>query len=281
MIDLHSHSTASDGSRSPEGLVELALETGLTVLALTDHDTLDGVDPAAARARGTALTLVPGVEIEIEHDGGEFHLLGLALFGDRGRLQESLVRLRQARRERNTRMVARMQAAGMAITEEELAATAGGPVISRAHFARLLVRKKIVSSIDQAFKKLIGKGQPYYEPRLCLPLREATALITEAGGVAVVAHPLSLGLRGPALKTRLASFHDQGVGGIEAWHPTHEVKDCRKLESMARQLGMVVTGGSDFHGEHVPQRRLGYTAGGRAVPAELINSLPPLHTPGR
>ncbi len=281
MIDLHAHSTASDGSRTPESLVELALEIGLSALALTDHDTLDGVDRAQARARGTPLLLLPGVEIEIENEGGEFHLLGLGLSGDRSRLGEALVRLQGARRERNRRMVAKMQAAGIPITETELAETAGGQIVSRAHFARLLVRKKVIRSIDAAFKQLIGKGREFYEPRLCLPLEEATDLIRAAGGVAVVAHPVSLGQSGPALRAALQAWKDKGVAGLEAWHPNHSVKECRAFEKLARGLDMCVTGGSDYHGDQMPQRRLGYTAGGREIPDELLASIPSLHPAGR
>ena len=281
MIDLHSYSKASDGARTPESLVELALERGLRALALTDHDTLDGVQRAQARAAGTSLTLLPGVEIEIESDSGEFHLLGLALVGDRSLLGDALVRLQAARRDRNGRMVAKMQAAGIQISMEELAQTAGGQIVSRAHFARLLVRKKIVSSIDTAFKRFLGKGKEFYEPRLCLPLREATDLIRGAGGVAVVAHPISLGLKGPGFRTWLDACRDQGVAGVEAWHPNHDVRQCHAFEKVARGLGMLVTGGSDYHGDHMPSRRLGLTAGGREIPDSFLEALPTLHPAGR
>jgi hypothetical protein len=171
-------------------------------------------------------------------------------------------------------MVEKLQRAGISMTLGELAEIAGGQIISRAHIARLLVKKKVVSSIDNAFKRLIGKGMPFYEPRACLTLREATALITAAGGLAVIAHPISLGLRGPALAAHVAACRDQGVGGIEAWHPNQPVKECRRLERMARALGMRVTGGSDFHGEHIPQRKLGRTAGGREIPDAFLDGLP-------
>jgi predicted metal-dependent phosphoesterase TrpH len=281
MIDLHSHSTASDGSRSPESLVELGLEIGLRALALTDHDTLDGIDRSLSRAAGTPLLLLPGVEIEIESSPGEFHLLGLGLSGDRSRLAGALVRLQEARRARNSRMIAKMQAAGIPITEEEVARTAGGQIVSRAHFARLLVRKKVVTSIDAAFGKLIGKGREFYEPRLCLSLEEAVTLIRSAGGEAVVAHPVTLGLRGPAFRAFLASCRERGVGGIEAWHPNHTLKECRFLERTAAALDMFVTGGSDYHGDAMPSRMLGLTAGGRQVPDELLRPLASLHTAGR
>jgi len=274
MIDLHTHSTASDVSCLPERLIELSLGLGLKAIALTDHDTMEGVERARRRAEGTGLWLIPGVEIEIESDTGEFHLLGLALEGDRRGLEEALLRVQASRRDRNGRMVEKLQHAGISMTLGELAEIAGGQIISSAHFARLHVKKKVVSSIDMAFKRLIGKGMQFYEPRACLTLREATALITAAGGVAVIAHPISLGLRGPALRAHVAACRDQGVGGIEAWHPNQPVKECRRLERMARALGMRVTGGSDFHGEHIPQRKLGRTAGGREIPDALLDGLP-------
>jgi len=278
MIDLHTHSTASDGSCTPERLVELALSVGLKALALTDHDTLAGVDAARRAAEGTGLLLIAGVEIEIETASGEFHLLGLALGERRRDLEEALTRIQTARRGRNGRMVEKFRQAGIPLTMEELAEVAGGDIVSRAHFARLLVRKKVVNSIDAAFKQLIGKGMRFYEPRECLGLSEATSLIKGAGGVAVIAHPVSLGLRGPALRAYFAACRDQGVSGIEAWHPNQPVKECRRFERLGRGLGMIVTGGSDFHGEHIPQRTLGRSAGGREIPDSFLEALP-LHPP--
>jgi len=280
VIDLHSHSTASDGACSPTRLVELALETGIRALALTDHDTVAGVEEASARARGNDLLLIPGVEVEIEVTSGEFHLLGLGLFGDRRPLDSALDGVRDARRGRNARMVEKMQAGGIPITLEEVSAIAGGEIVSRAHFARLLVRKRVVSSIDAAFSRLIGKGCPYYEPRACLELKEAVELIDRAGGFSAVAHPVSLGLSEPALRQHLSSCRDLGVRALEAWHPNHTLRQCHRLEKLARSLGMLVTGGSDFHGEHMPQRRLGVSGGGRPVPDAFLEALP-LHPAGR
>jgi hypothetical protein len=273
MIDLHTHSTASDGSLSPDRLIELALDLGLRALALTDHDTLDGLETARARAEGTGLRFIPGVEVEIEQEAGDFHLLGLALEGDRSILAAGLEHVQEARRTRNHRMVEKLQAGGIPISREEIEQAAGGDIISRAHFAQVLARKKIVNSVDAAFRRLIGKGMPYYESRACLGLREATAAIRAAGGIAVIAHPVSLGMRGPALRTFLAACGDQGVDGIEAWHPNHSLKDTHRLERLARELGLVVTGGSDFHGPHIPQRRLGFSTAGREVSDSLLEGL--------
>ena len=278
MIDLHTHSTASDGSCTPQRLVELALSLGLTALALTDHDTLAGVQAARRAAEGTGLFLIAGVEIEIEAAAGEFHLLGLGLGEQRDGLEAALARIQIARRGRNNRMVEKFRRAGIPLTMEELNEVAGGDIVSRAHFARLLVKKKVVNSIDAAFKRLIGKGREFYEPRECLALEEATSLIRAAGGIAVIAHPISLGLRGPALRTHVAACKERGVSGIEAWHPNQPLKECARYERLGRSLGMVVTGGSDFHGEHIPQRMLGRTAGGREIPDSLLEELP-LHRP--
>ncbi|MGA2765628.1 MAG: PHP domain-containing protein [Spirochaetia bacterium] len=288
MIDLHTHSTASDGSCSPERLIELALQSGLSALALTDHDTLDGVARARARSTDTSLSFIPGVEIEIDRDtalptksaesSGEFHLLGLGLTNDREELEDALHRLREARHQRNLRMVEKLQRGGIPVTMEELNQIAGGTVVSRAHFARLFVLKKIVSSMDAAFTRLIGRGRQYYEPRACLSLGEATRLIRAAGGISIIAHPISLGLRGPALRQFLSSCRDQGVNGLEAWHPNHPPRECTLFQKLAAGLGLLVTGGSDFHGEHMPQRKLGFAAGGRAIPDAILTSLP-LHLP--
>ena len=265
MIDLHAHSSMSDGSYTPEALVDFALETGLGALALTDHDSLAGITRAAARARGTRLVLVPGVELEIACDTGEFHLLGLGLDGDLAALEETLARVRRDRQDRNVRLAARLSDGGIPVTMEELVAISGGGIVSRAHFARLLVRKGVVKRTDDAFKRYLAKGKPFYEPRRTLDLAEAVRLIRRAGGIASAAHPLSLGLVGPALRQFLAHARDAGVAGIEAWHPSASVRDCRRLERLAVSLGMAVTAGSDFHGLNIPQRRLGHTAGGLPI----------------
>jgi predicted metal-dependent phosphoesterase TrpH len=273
MIDLHTHSSMSDGTYTPEALVDLALETGLGALALTDHDSLAGLDRASARARGTRLVLVPGVELEIACDTGEFHLLALGLDGDRSALEKALIGVRRDREARNVRMAGRLTAGGFPISLEELTAACGGGIVSRAHFARLLVQKGVVKRTDDAFARYIGKGRPFYESRRTLGLPDAVRLVTQAGGIAVVAHPLSLGMAGPALRQFLAHARDTGIVAIEAWHPKASVRDCRRLERLAGSLGLAVTAGSDFHGLNVLQRRLGHTAGGFPIDDRFLAAL--------
>ncbi len=280
MIDLHVHSTESDGSCTPERVIELAVEGGLTAVALTDHDTLSGIPAALAKAAGAALRFIPGIEIQIDSDRGEFHLLGLGLDGDRSGLERALSEIQRSREERNLRMVGKFQAAGFPVTMEELARFSRGSIVSRAHFARLLVSKKIASSTDQAFKRYLGRDGPFYEKKQCLALAEAVSLIKRAGGFAVIAHPLSVGYHGPALRQFLLRCMDLGVGGLEAYHPNHPLRDCRKLDRMGRSIGMLITGGSDFHGEHVPHRRMGFSAGGLEVPDALLAELPLRAVPG-
>ncbi len=273
MIDLHTHSTASDGTCKPERLVDLAAAAGLTAFALTDHDTLSGLAPAEARAREASVGFIPGVEIEIEAEQGEFHLLGLGLFGDHAALEAALAEVRRSRHERNLRMVEKFRAAAIDISMVELSSLAQGDILSRAHFARLLAAKGIVSSPMQAFARYLARGRPFYEARQCLPLAEAASLIRASGGIPVIAHPLSLGLAGPALATFLGRCKDAGVGGIESHHPNHSLKQARKLAQLGRRLGLALSAGSDFHGENMPMRILGRTSGGREIPDEILEGL--------
>jgi predicted metal-dependent phosphoesterase TrpH len=273
MIDLHVHSTASDGSFTPERLVELASSMGMKAVALTDHDTLSGLEAAERRARELEILFIPGVEIEIDNQHGEFHMLGLRLGEDRSTLAKALAEVRRRRHDRNLRMIDKMRAAGFEVSMEELRKIAHGDIVSRAHFARLLMAKGLVSSVGQAFTRYLGKGKPFYEPRQSLGLTEAVSLIKGAGGKAVIAHPISLELRGPALRQFLHACRDVGVEGIEAYHPNHTPKEARAFARLAARVGFFATGGSDFHGESIPQRVLGRSSGGQEIPDKLLDAL--------
>lgn len=280
MIDLHTHSTASDGTFSPSDLMDHARQTGLRAIALTDHDTVAGISVARRRAGELSLAFIAGVEIEIEFDPGEFHLLGLGIDDQSGRLLESLALLAEARNERNQRIVELFKSDGVSIDLEEIASIAGTERIGRPHLADALLRRKIVRSKQEAFDRFLGKGKPFYLPKECLPFGQALSLIKASGGIAVVAHPYSLFVS----KTRLAGFMDEwkeaGVEGVEAFHPAAKLGQCRILERMARERGFLVTGGSDFHSLEKPECGMGRTAGGIPVEDsfyyELSLSLPGL-----
>lgn len=280
MIDLHTHSTASDGTLSPTELVDLAKKTGLKALALTDHDTVAGIGEARGRAAELKLAFVPGVEIEIEFDPGEFHLLGLGIDETCGKLTEALSLLADARTDRNERIVELFRSDGIPIDLEEIAEIAGTERIGRPHLADALLRRRIVRTKQEAFDRFLGKGKPFYLPKDCLPFAKALHLIKTAGGIAVIAHPYSLFVSKPKLAMLMDEWKEAGVEGIEAYHPTAKLGQCRILERMARERGFLVTAGSDFHSREKPECGMGRTAGGIPVAdsfyEELSLSLPGL-----
>jgi len=283
MIDLHTHSTASDGSLSPAALIDHAKKAGLRALALTDHDTVDGVAEARHRAGEVGIAFVPGVEIEIEFDPGEFHLLGLGIDEGRADIQEALAELARARLDRNRRIVELFKSDGIDLDLDAIEAAAGSGRIGRPHIAGELARRKIVRTKQEAFDRFLGKGRPFYLPKDCLALGRALSLIAAAGGIAVVAHPYSLFVS----KTKLAGLMDEwkemGIEGIEAYHPTAKLGQCRILDQMARDRGFLVTAGSDFHSKEKPECGIGRTAGALPVAdeyylglASALPGLPPL-----
>ncbi|MCX7027553.1 MAG: PHP domain-containing protein [Spirochaetes bacterium] len=262
MIDLHSHSTASDGFLSPTSLVALAAKTGLRALALTDHDTVAGVAEARAAAADRGIAFVSGVEIEIDFDPGEFHLLGLGIDEEDSRLLEAMASLAKARVRRNEAIVNLLKSDGLDIDLDEIARIAGSESLGRPHIAEALLRHKIVRTKQEAFDRFLGKGKPFYMPKDCLSLSEALELIAASGGVAVAAHPYSLFVGKSKLGTVMDSWKDAGVKGIEAYHPAAKLGQCRILEAMALERGFFVTAGSDYHGPDKPVWGLGRTAGG-------------------
>jgi 3',5'-nucleoside bisphosphate phosphatase len=273
MIDLHSHSTASDGSYSPTELVGLALERGLSALALTDHDSVAGLPEAEAAAAGTGLRIIRGVEIEIAFGPGEFHLLGLRLGSLEGELPEVLERLFKSRDERNQRILDKMGEAGFGATMEDLRKVAGEGTAGRPHIAALLVERRAVRTRQEAFDKYLAKGRPFYEGKDCLELGEALRVVKEAGGLAIVAHPLSLFVSWGRLAKLMDEWKELGVDGIEAFHPTAKISQCRRVDKMARERGFRVTAGSDFHGAIRPERKLGRTAGNLVIGDEYLKEI--------
>jgi predicted metal-dependent phosphoesterase TrpH len=291
VIDLHSHSTASDGSLSPTALVALARERGLKALALTDHDTTAGLPEAEAAAAalealpdGSRLRLIRGVEIEVAFEPGEFHLLGLdlgPLYGADGsaagagarRLLAALEGLGRARDTRNSLIVDKAREAGIDITMEELALTAAGSRAGRPHIASLLVAHKAARNRQDAFDRYLAKGRPLYVAKECIDLAEAIDLVHGAGGLAIVAHPLSLFVSWTRLSGLMDGWKEAGIDGIEAYHPVAKLGQCRRLERMGRERGFRVTAGSDYHGNIRPERRLGKTSGGLVIEDSVLSEL--------
>ena len=266
MIDLHTHSSASDGQYSPKELVEKAKSAGLCVLALTDHDTVEGLEEAKEAAKREQITFVPGIELNIKWVTGEFHLLGLGLKEISSDLKGEIKALSRARKERNQKIVAKMNEAGIDATLGELETLYPAKSLGRPHFADFLVRKKVVKSKQEAFDKYLAKGRAFYCEKEGADLDFAVDAILSSGGVPVIAHPLSLYLSWGKIEGVLSEIRSRGVQGLEAWHPGARETDCKRLEEMARRLGFFITAGSDFHGEKVrADRKLGHTAGNRKI----------------
>jgi predicted metal-dependent phosphoesterase TrpH len=288
MIDLHTHSTASDGSLTPGELIRTARERGLSAIALTDHDTIDGLQEAENEAEERGIRFIPGVEFEITWEPGtttvappgEFHLLGLGISRPSPAFREAVVSMAQSREKRNLEILDRFGELGVEADYEELKVLAGGRgSVGRPHLAELLVRRRVVKNREQAFSNYLGKGRPFYVPKTGLEFKHALGIIRESGGIAVLAHPLSLYVAWGRLPGLIQELADQGLDGLEAWHPSTKVRSCKRLESLGKELGIYVTWGSDFHGDSRPDRKLGYTAGDRKIEDSVLEAIAGLAPP--
>ncbi len=250
-VDLHAHTAASDGALTPAELVQHALDRGLSTIAVTDHDSTEGVCPALLAARGTPLTVLPGIELGVDLPDGEVHMLGYLLDVDDPALQGTLREMRAARVTRARRMVELLSDLGLPLRWEEIAELAGPGAVGRAHVALALLAHSYVSSINEAFDRYIGIGRPAYVERYRLTPVQAVGLVAAAGGVAVLAHPAGKSGVNPHDPTLLALLKDlklAGLGGIEVYYYGYPTQTVRALLAIARTFDLVPTGGSDFHG---------------------------------
>ena len=274
MIDLHVHTTASDGQYTPSQIIQMASEKNISTIAITDHDTVAGLEEGAAAAAQKNITFVPGTELNISYPTGEFHLLGLGFKKISSSLEELLAALVKNREIRNVQIIEKMREAGVDITLDEMYADFPDTVLGRPHFAAELVKKKVVKTRQQAFDRYLAKGRPWYVARVGSNLDEAIIAIKESGGVPVIAHPMSLYLSWGKLPDALQNFYERGVMGLEAFHPGARVTECLRLEELAQKIGFFVTAGSDFHGEKIrADRKLGHTCGGRKIEDDVWDSI--------
>ncbi|MGP1431716.1 MAG: PHP domain-containing protein [Treponema sp.] len=259
MIDLHTHSTVSDGTFSPAELAAEAHKTGLSLFALTDHDTVAGVAEAQQAGKELGIGVLPGIEISVTWQPGELHLLGLGIDPENKTLQDLMTYAQGRRQERNIKIIERFNEAGIPIDLKKLAGIAGGAVIGRPHFAKYLVQEKKAKNIQEAFQNYLGKGRPFYIEKECLTLAESIQAIKAAHGIPVLAHPMSLYLSWGKLPETIAHFKEEGLIGLEAWHSGARYGECLRLEALAEELGLLVTAGSDFHGANRKDVHLGRT----------------------
>ncbi len=275
MIDLHTHSTVSDGSDAPERVVELAAEVGCSAVALTDHDSLAGTGAARRRAAELGVTFVPGCEVSCRSGGsGGMHVLVYFAEEDGGPLDEELGRLRQDRGRRNRALAGRLADLGIPVTYDRVAAIAGGEEgMGRPHFAAALVEVGAADSIDDAFDRWLGDDGPAYVAKARLSGAEVAALARDSGGVAVLAHPYSLGLEGRALADVVKELAASGFGGIEALYGRYSPRQRTELGHLARRFDLVATGGSDHHGTSKPDLAVGTGQGDLKVPDQVLARL--------
>jgi hypothetical protein len=275
MIDLHTHSDVSDGSDPPERIPELAVEAGCSAVALTDHDSLAGIARARRRAEELGITFVPGCEVSCRPPGGGgMHVLVYFVEEGDTPLTEELARLRDDRRHRNLALADRLAALGIPLTYERVVAEAGGEEgVGRPHFATALVAVGAADSVDDAFERYLTRGRPAFVSKSRLSGAEVARLAGESGGVAVLAHPCSMGLDGPDLAAVVAELADAGFSGIEALYGRYSPRQRRDLANLARRFDLVATGGSDHHGVVKPDLRVGTGQGDLKVPDRVLAQL--------
>lgn len=273
MIDLHTHSRFSDGSDSPQGIVELAKAAGCSCVALTDHDRIDGIEIARSHAKELEIGFVPGVEISCIFESGTFHLLAYFLEPTSGPLQDRLADIQKARSDRNMVLATRLREGGIPITWDELMEEAGGPNLGRPHFAAVMLKKGIVSSIQEAFDKYLAKGKPFYVPKVLLTPREAIELVVASNALPVIAHPLTLGVSNNELASILSELKEYGLVGAESYYARYSKVERISLVRMSKSLSLVPTGGSDYHGTYKTGLQICVGEGDLEVPDSVLAEL--------
>jgi len=274
MIDLHTHTTFSDGSLTPTQLVEAAAAMGLTAVAVTDHDTVDGLPEALAAGERLGIEVVPGVEINLEHDRVTMDMLGYFLGGcPSDELRRELAELRVYRDERNARIVERLAELGFVLDAADLATAAENGSVGRPHIGKALMRRGYVSSISEAFELYLRRGAPAWVDRRRLSLGAAVRLLRASGGLPVLAHPGLIRTDGAGLDHLLRDAAKAGMVGLECYYPLHDEATVKAFLILAGKYGLVATGGSDFHGSAKPNAHLGIGPGGMTFPDELLAGL--------
>jgi hypothetical protein len=278
IVDLHVHSNASDGTLTPEELVRAAVDAGLAAFALTDHDTTDGIPAARAKACELGIELIPGVELSTEYEGKEIHVVGLFIDPENPILQERMAAFRASRDNRNVIMLQRLRDEGFDITQEALEAAFPDAVITRAHIARYLFDKGCIPDMKTAFREYIGDGCKCYVNRPKVTPMEAVDEIRQAGGIAILAHPVMYHLTDGKLRELIRELKAHGLTGMEAIYSENSIGDEQRYKQLAREEGLLVSGGSDFHGTNKPDIKLGVGKGHLHIPYAILEALRQAHT---
>jgi len=272
-VDLHLHTTHSDGSCTPAEVIELAAKVGITALAITDHDITTGVPEAVPAGKARGIEIIPGVEISSLLSGSELHMLGYFLDYEDASLNDRLTRLRESRHRRNPQIIERLQTAGIDITYDEVRALAGTDSVGRPHIARVLMEKRVISSVKEAFNLWLAYGRPAYVPRELPTPAEAILWIKEAKGLAVLAHPTWVKTTEGTLMDLVRRLKADGLDGVEVYYSTHTPRQTRDYLALSKQQDLLVTGGSDFHGLTKPDIEVGIGKGSLHVPDSLLDTM--------
>ncbi len=271
MVDLHTHTDCSDGSLSPDELIEKAAASGITTLAITDHDTFEGYESVAGRA---AIGLIRGIELNTRFANRSIHLLVYFRGAPASGFAAWLEAMKRGRRERNLRLVEKLRSLGVSIELGEVEAL-GKSLTGRPHFARVLVEKGYAADRDAAFRDYIGETGRAFVERDSPTIEEAIRLAHESGGVTSLAHPIRLSPRDPEREEKLiAGMKECGLDAIEAFHTDHDAEDIAFYRGVAQRMGLGITGGSDFHGSYKANARLGFAANGTVeIPSVVLEAL--------
>lgn len=272
-VDLHVHSNASDGTLTPSEVVQLAIQKNLAAIALSDHDTIKGIPEAIAAAEGTNLEVIPATELSCYYQTIEIHILGLFVDYKNPEFQTELAHLEQERMQRNLDMIALFQRDNIPITLDDLQAGNPGSVITRAHFARVLVEKGYCRDKNAAFERYVGVGCPYYLPKPQVTPEQSLPLIIKAGGLPILAHPMLYKLGYRQIESLIQYLIPLGLKGIEAYHSSGNISQSDRLRSLAYKYHLAVSGGSDFHGANKPDIDLGSGRGGLRITESVLDAL--------
>lgn len=272
-IDLHLHTTHSDGSIRPSEVLKLAGQANVMALAITDHDITSGIPEAVAAGQELGIEVIPGVEVSSFDGRSELHILGYFLDWQDPVFAARLATLRASRHRRNPLIIDRLRAAGLDVTYDEVRALAGTESVGRPHIAQILMRKKYVSSAKEAFDRYLAEGRPAYVARELPTPVDAIGWIREAKGIAVLAHPTWVKDSGDGLRTCVTALKEAGLDGVEVHYSTHSKSQTASYMELAQRLDLLVTGGSDFHGITKPDIEVGYGRGDLKVNPRLLEPL--------
>lgn len=276
-IDLHTHSLCSDGAQTPADVVKTAFDAGLAAIALSDHDNIDGVQEAMDTGKTLGVEVIPAVELSAQSDT-ELHILGYFIDIHNKKLQDTMAYALRVRDERQEETCRKLNEQGFSITMEEARAEAhGNPVLCRAHFAQIMVRKGYAASVQEAFSKYLSVGCYAYSNRQALTAQEAVSLIREAGGIAVAAHLHLIKMPDGELKEYLSSLIPYGLDGVEGYYTDYTPEMQARYQAMAKELGLVISGGTDYHGANKPHITIGKGRGNLEIPYSVLDGLRQRH----